>query len=291
MKEGKDNIKDLFSDKLAGYEGNVRPELWANISSQLGVATNVAASTGLSIVAKSIIGFTIAASVVIIGVVVFQNSEIEDKSTTNENQKNEIQTTENITDSSVSENSVVTEKEDKFVENVHIKENKVINVEQKDQIIINDPVETNITETKVTESPKVLENKVNEDKMADKINVDPIETIKKPLETQKAIPNEEIITDNSSENVLKELPNIFTPNGDRINDYLSISSEGLTDFSIVVIDQNNTIVYRSNDPNFSWDGIGFSGELVPSGMYIYYITARDSNNKLITRHSLLEIKR
>ena len=72
---------------------------------------------------------------------------------------------------------------------------------------------------------------------------------------------------------------------------LIVNTEGLTEFSLVVLDQRNKIIYTSQDTTISWDGLGLSGETVPSGNYVYFITARDATGKLVTKHSVLRIER
>ena len=72
----KDNIKDLFSKKLTNYEAKVDPQLWTNISSQIGSAvTSTAAGTGVSLLTKVIIGTVVTAAVVTTGVILFNNNQ------------------------------------------------------------------------------------------------------------------------------------------------------------------------------------------------------------------------
>jgi gliding motility-associated-like protein len=58
-------------------------------------------------------------------------------------------------------------------------------------------------------------------------------------------------------------PNIFTPNGDGINDYFKIDIENVKLFHIRVFDnKSNSLVFESNDINTPWRGDNkFSGEL------------------------------
>ena len=89
-----------------------------------------------------------------------------------------------------------------------------------------------------------------------------------------------------------ELVNIFTPNGDGNNDYLSLpKSVDWTDFSIVVLNRDNTIIYKSNESSFQWDGKQMNGSDAPSGQYLYFITAKSSEGKTIQQYSSLFIQR
>ena len=61
-----------------------------------------------------------------------------------------------------------------------------------------------------------------------------------------------------------EIPDIFTPNGDGINDYFYIKHLQGKDWNIYVYDQSNRLVFQSNDYDNKWDG----GDL-ESGNYLY----------------------
>ena len=79
----------------------------------------------------------------------------------------------------------------------------------------------------------------------------------------------EIKTSSSIDNI----PNVITPNGDRINDQFVIQSTDIETFSIVINDQFGNKIFESSDQNFSWDGIDMGGNPVEKAMYIYYIFA------------------
>lgn len=283
MVEGKDNIKDLFSEKLTGFEANVRPELWANISSQIGVTSGAVASGGLSILTKTIIGITAAASIVGLSVLIFNSSEKEEKQKENIVLTEQEIITPKETEKEISETpqSNKTEKVNKIVE-------EPISVEVETVMESSDGGSNDKSETstpalnkKIIKEVKAEEPAPIKERAPEVVN--PI--IPEPIEKEN-----EVVEMKEME-VLLDLPNIFTPNGDRVNDFLSIDSKGLTDFSIVVLDNKNNTVYKSIEPSFVWDGVGMNGDLVPAGDYIYYITARDSKGNLVTRHSTLRIQR
>ena len=89
--KGRDEIKELFSEKLGNYEAKVNPELWTNIASQIGAATaTTAASTGISFLTKWIIGASIASAVAVTTIIVVNNAD--------EPITNEIPKVKNITE-------------------------------------------------------------------------------------------------------------------------------------------------------------------------------------------------
>ena len=79
MKE-KDDIKELFKQKLSSHEVPVNPQLWNAISSQIGTSAASTASTSAikSIFIKSFIGIS-AAAIAIASYVYLTNSETPSK--------------------------------------------------------------------------------------------------------------------------------------------------------------------------------------------------------------------
>lgn len=63
------------------------------------------------------------------------------------------------------------------------------------------------------------------------------------------------------------IPNVFTPNGDFLNDhyYLDIDRAPL-DFEVRIVDRYGLLVFESRDPQFRWNG-SYKGEALGSGTY------------------------
>jgi len=92
-----------------------------------------------------------------------------------------------------------------------------------------------------------------------------------PTNTQNQVVNQGQQTEKPIRIVL---PNIFTPNGDGKNETLQIdwNEFEVLDFSIVVLDTKNNVVFKNNDPNFQWNGANLGGEKLAAGYYIYFVT-------------------
>lgn len=68
------------------------------------------------------------------------------------------------------------------------------------------------------------------------------------------------------------VPNVFTPNGDGINDEFRVLYESLREFHIWVFNRWGKQVYRSDNPDAGWNG--YIGSLpAPEGAYFYVIRA------------------
>lgn len=73
-----------------------------------------------------------------------------------------------------------------------------------------------------------------------------------------------------------EVPNVFTPNGDKSNDIFRLRATNLAHIEIVIFDRWGNRVYEvvSETGNFAWDGKNLSGKDCPAGTYFYMINAR-----------------
>lgn len=87
-----------------------------------------------------------------------------------------------------------------------------------------------------------------------------------------------------------KFPNVFTPNNDGDNDYYSIQVENIEAFEVTIMNQKNQIVYRSNDPQFKWYGM-FAGEPCENGVYVCIVTGKDPSGKPFKDMQLFEIRR
>jgi len=76
---------------------------------------------------------------------------------------------------------------------------------------------------------------------------------------------------------LLEIPNVFTPNGDGLNDFFQVKSLSLKSFSGQVFNRWGKLVYQWNDwksEDAGWNGLNQgTGAEVPAGTYYYIIEA------------------
>ena len=272
----KDTIKDLFSDKLNGLESQVRPELWGNISSQLG---SLSAASGISVFTKVAIGFTAAASIAVVGYFIYNGEDQPQKIPTKteeksaQKQEKEVKNTTQIT--TVPTEKAVSIDQDLIEATTTLNEFMISFDPEKADYIIGPETTTNstiTTETLYADQQIIVEEQPSN--RAEEIASEPSQTIS----------TVEII-----------LPNTFTPNGDGINEVLKLDlpldkiKEG--SFSCVVIDRFGKTVFQTADINFHWDGLSMSSDPVSVGDYVYYITAEDQNGLIISKYSMLHIVR
>jgi gliding motility-associated-like protein len=270
----KDYIKELFQEKLTSHEVPVRADLWTSVSSSIGGSS--VAATSMSIATKLLI----AASVSAVALVTFYL--VNDKNLEQSPIKKENPQEQRI----ITIDSLKIEKEE-------VKKDEKLLPKQAEQRVdcaydFSTPENESDLNSEFQQSNKIDINKeIVTEKGPQKIEQqDPI-IRNNTISTSEIVAKPEIKTKEQEKTVL--LPNIFTPNDDGKNDLLSIKIGEVTEFSVVILNQANKVIFTSNDPNFSWDGVATNGELSPAGTYVYYISAKDLNGKLLTKYSSLTI--
>jgi gliding motility-associated-like protein len=72
------------------------------------------------------------------------------------------------------------------------------------------------------------------------------------------------------------IPNVFSPNGDGINDFFSVKSSGLNTLSCAIYDRWGLKLYQWDGVNGHWDGTEMkNGKGVTDGTYYYIIETTD----------------
>lgn len=88
-----------------------------------------------------------------------------------------------------------------------------------------------------------------------------------------------------------EIPNVFTPNGDNVNELFVIKSTGIKEITLQIFNRWGEKLYEFNGPKASWDGKAPSGEDVPEGTYFYFVKAIGFDDKEIEQHGSVNLFR
>jgi gliding motility-associated-like protein len=277
--EEKDFIKDLFQEKLSKFETPVRPEVWSAVSSSIGAS---AASTGLSLIAKLIIGTSLTAAVATGIWFAVSNSE------------NEIKPKQETTE--IEKPSVVETKEESRIKEINQPKFSDVQIKTSvDKYKLLTPEPAFNFETDENPFDATPNNSISEFKGIDSKEV---KDLIPPMEDNTNPKVENVISNqnpNSKQSPIQSdikisLPNVFTPNGDGNNDFFTIPKVDLTDFSLVLLDEKGKTIFTSTDLDFNWDGTTLNGEKASVGNYVYFITAKDLSGKSFTKYSNLSIR-
>ena len=87
------------------------------------------------------------------------------------------------------------------------------------------------------------------------------------------------------------IPNIFSPNGDGINDQFFIINTGLSSLSCNIFNRWGQLLYTINSANESWDGRTPNGEKAPDGTYMYILQAQGLNGKSYKQNGTVTLVR
>jgi len=77
------------------------------------------------------------------------------------------------------------------------------------------------------------------------------------------------------------IPNIFTPNGDGINDIMHIEGEYITNFELMIFDRWGSQIAELN--NQYWDGKNTNGSNAADGVYFYIFTYSNIAGERVTK--------
>ena len=77
------------------------------------------------------------------------------------------------------------------------------------------------------------------------------------------------------------VPNVFTPNGDGINDFFFLKVTGMAEITITIFDRwgHKTYDLTTTKGNISWDGLNQLGKEAPDGTYFYVLKSKGKDGK------------
>jgi gliding motility-associated-like protein len=98
-----------------------------------------------------------------------------------------------------------------------------------------------------------------------------------------------IITEIGCNNTNIYVPDVFSPNGDGINDVVKAVCVGIAKFKFFKIyNRWGNILFETSDESKGWDG-RFRGQIQPSDSYIWLVEGVDTNGKEIRKTGTLNL--
>ena len=93
-----------------------------------------------------------------------------------------------------------------------------------------------------------------------------------------------------------QIPNVFTPNNDHVNDFFQLHFTGVKEISCVIFNRWGNIVFSSDFHQLEfvseliiWDGLTASNEKATEGVYFYRIEATDFQDNIHNHEGFLTL--
>ena len=319
-----DSIEKLFREKFQHFEADVNPHIWTNVQSGI----NSGAGSAAGAAAKIAIGKTIAGAVVVTVIAgsTWYFSKWDNKkeiSPSDSKPKSDIVTNLPIDQQSIiSQNqssNVIANTQSKNIVSVPPSIRNSSGNSQQTQVAsgANDnPIATTISSsdntgsnlqpvTKYGNAPKgdggmVRGNKIQNPKAYSSIppnnGVSSVENADNSSNAGNSSGTES--EDASKPNEIKpvseffNIPNIFTPNGDGINDFFSFEMKNIVSINVEIFNQKTgecTAKWNTLDGN--WNGKLLNGNDALDGVYIYSIHSKGTDGIERSKSGLLTLKR
>lgn len=87
------------------------------------------------------------------------------------------------------------------------------------------------------------------------------------------------------------IPNVFSPNGDGVNDKFVITGVDFQKFTLKIYNRWGTLLYTSNDSSEGWDGTTASSDKPVSAGTYYFILSAEAKDKDYSRTGSLTLLR
>ncbi len=298
MKDGLENIDEIFKQAFDGFEANVDPNVWANVQNSIGGgagATDVTPKadpvTATTVATKSVLT-KIAVGVALVGTLGTAGYFIATDDGTEKSVVEENTIAENRVETVIPEEVETVEPLVVETENQQKIEPKQQQVVIKDDVI-QDEVETteNLNDKAVSEANDLISEATPEETVTSNNANDsqPAEVNAKTTNNSTANSNSKtqnakdsqsksnnndkpIVTpepkpENKKEAVVDVIPNVISPNGDGLNDGLKITGENLKAIELVVMDNSGKPVYKITSLEDEWVGKDQAGFDLPQGTY------------------------
>lgn len=287
----KDNIQELFSKSLENHTAPVRPELWNGLQAKMAAAgvSSVAATKGVSLLAKWIIGSAAVATTAVVTTVAILNSNEEPQQPKNPEQQ-QISTPAVTGPSATNSTTPLVSSEDNNTPtNPVLKPDGNQSYPMGGQVVLDSftpfiPVERTVT---TNELPLVSPTIVPKNTAPADVQVI---GIPEESATDVTPTDENTVVTNDEASI--EFPNVFTPSvQDNANDDYFIKCKNIASIHVIIQNTENRKVYETTDLDFRWNGrINGTEEFVEKGTYACIAVYQDLNGKTHKKIILIDVR-
>jgi gliding motility-associated-like protein len=94
------------------------------------------------------------------------------------------------------------------------------------------------------------------------------------------------------ENCELAIPNVFSPNGDGMNDFFNLIADGYFNYHLIIFDRWGLKIFESSNAAYQWNGrVNNTGGECPDGTYYYIFSGNDPAGSLISNKGFISLIR
>jgi gliding motility-associated-like protein len=86
-----------------------------------------------------------------------------------------------------------------------------------------------------------------------------------------------------------QIPNVFTPDNDGVNDIFRISTAGYDALTCTIYNRHGEVVYIFHGLNGSWDAFSHAGVKVSAGTYFVMLDLTLPDGTIENKHTTLQV--
>ena len=310
----KDEIKELFSKSFEGFEKEVDPGLWDKIQSNLSQSPDLNLNQSQNTLTKAgwvktVVVGVVSVSSIVAGIIYLnkedKNQDVKSDQIVNDNQeliqddnlntnKEDLVVIQEDVNSikmiDTSEDPVIIEHKEEIRKEIleDLKESHAINYTDIDNLLDQDLLnELNKQETAKSEA------NVKSDNQVEKNNDQVEENIQNPKVESNQNSQVDFVEKEKSdeEKYLEKLPNVITPNGDHINDFVELKHKDITNFDLLVFNESGKLIFERSGDIVKWSGEDNTGRSLKEGTYRIMIVANSEEGSRYVRKSLFYIRK
>lgn len=292
-----DNIKELFSKSLENHTSTVRPEVWNGLQAKMAAAgvSSVAATKGLSVLTKWIIGSAAVTGTAVITTIAVMNTGKEETARPQPAQTEQLSQQTAAAAPQDVEQTAVTGQDAEQTNDASVNDIEVITgglpgtYGDVQEAMPFKPFVDRGRSGSIGDAGAPATNHTG-NPSANPASSEPGKVVEIPVEKEPETPAVSAAGNPEFKAPVVHMPNVFTPNGDGSNDEYFIEFENVPTATITFMDQNNKTVYSTTNKSFRWDGT-VEGDPVQNGPYACIVVYQDMSGKTHKKITLIDIRR